>query len=186
MILSFDFLCSICAKSWIHNKEYFLKVCKYPFFIGALKYSLLYTQILTKILKRKWNERIHDYKKNSRRKWDEMREKYGNIHIIISKTDSQWKIAIWCRELIEKAMALHSSSLAWNIPWIEEPGGLQSMGSQRVGQDWATSLSLFTFMYWRRKWQPTPVFLPGESQGRGSLVGRRLWGSTESDTTETT
>ena len=37
-----------------------------------------------------------------------------------------------------------------------------------------TSLSLFTFMHWRRKWQPTPVFLPGESQGWGSLVGCRL------------
>ena len=48
------------------------------------------------------------------------------------------------------------------------------------------SLSLFTFMHWRRKWQPTPVFLPGESQGRGSLVGCRLWGRTESDTTEAT
>ena len=44
----------------------------------------------------------------------------------------------------------------------------------------------FTFMHWRRKWQPTPVFLPGESQGRGSLVGCRLWGCTESDTTEAT
>ena len=43
----------------------------------------------------------------------------------------------------------------------------QSMGSRRVGRDWATSLSLFTFMHWRRKWQPTPVFLPGEFQGRG-------------------
>ena len=49
-----------------------------------------------------------------------------------------------------------------------------------------TSLSLFTFMHWRRKWQPTPVFLPGESQGRGSLVGCRLWDRTESDTTEVT
>ena len=48
----------------------------------------------------------------------------------------------------------------------------------------ATSLSLFTFMNWRRKWQPTPVFLPGESQGRGSLVGCCLWGHTESVTTE--
>ena len=46
--------------------------------------------------------------------------------------------------------------------------------------------SLFTFMHWRRKWQPTPVFLPGESQGRGSLLGCRLWGRTESDTTEAT
>ena len=50
------------------------------------------------------------------------------------------------------------------------------MGSLRVGHDWATSLSLFTFMRWRRQWQPTPVLLPGESQGRGSLVGCRLWG----------
>ena len=75
----------------------------------------------------------------------------------------------------EKAMAPHSSTLAWKIPWTEEPGRLQSMGSLRVGRDRATSLSLFTFMHWRRKWQPTPVFLPGESQGQGSLVGCRLW-----------
>ena len=70
-------------------------------------------------------------------------------------------------------MAPHSSTLAWKIPWMEEPGRLQSMGSLRVGQDWATSLSLFTFTHWRRKWQPTSVFLPGESQGRRSLVGCR-------------
>ena len=84
----------------------------------------------------------------------------------------------------EKAMALHSSTLAWKIPWMEEPGGLQSMGSRRVGHDWATSLSLFTLMHWSRKRQRTPVFLPGESQGQRSLVGCRLWGRTESDTTE--
>ena len=65
-------------------------------------------------------------------------------------------------------MATHSSTLAWKIPWTEGPGRLQSMGSLGVGHDWATSLSLFTFMHWRRKWQPTPVFLPGESQGRGA------------------
>ena len=85
-----------------------------------------------------------------------------------------------------KAMAPHSSTLAWKIPWTEETGRLQSMGSLRVGHDWETLLSLFTFMHWRRKWQPTPVFLPGESQGWGSLVGCRLWGRTESDTTEVT
>ena len=78
--------------------------------------------------------------------------------------------------LMEKAMAPHSSSLAWRIPWMEEPGGLQSMGSLEVGHNWATSLSLFPFMHWRRKWQPTPVFLPEETQGGGSLVGCRLWG----------
>ena len=59
-------------------------------------------------------------------------------------------------------------------------------GVWKVGHDWVTSHSLFTCMHWRRKWQPTPVFLPGESQGRGSLVGCRLSGRTESDTTEVT
>ena len=88
--------------------------------------------------------------------------------------------------LKEKAMAPHSSTLAWKIPWMEEPSRLQSMGSLRVRHDWTTSLSLSTFMHWRRKWQPTPVFLPGESQGQGSLVGCRLWGCTESDTAEVT
>ena len=99
------------------------------------------------------------------------------------KSRSFW-YQLW--SLLEKAKAPHSSTLAWKIPWVEEPGGLQSMGSLRVGHDWATSLSLFTFMRRRRKWQPTPVFLPGESQGWGSLVGCRLWGLTELDTTEVT
>ena len=83
---------------------------------------------------------------------------------------TQFRICVWSDT--EKALAPHSSALAWKIPWTEEPGGLQSMGSLRVGPDWATSLSLFTFMHCRRKWQPTPMFLPGESQGQRSLVGR--------------
>ena len=84
--------------------------------------------------------------------------------------------------MLEKAVAPHSSTLAWKIPWTEKPGRLQSMGSLRV----KTQLSdfTFTFMHWRRKRHPTPVFLPGESQGRGSLVGCCLWGRTESDTTD--
>ena len=57
---------------------------------------------------------------------------------------------------LEKTMAPHSSTRAWKIPWMEESGRLQSMGSWRVRHDWVTSLSLFTFMRWRRKWQPTP------------------------------
>ena len=69
--------------------------------------------------------------------------------------------AIWIQ-------STHSSTLAWKIPWMEEPGRLQSMESLRVRHDWETSLSLFTFMHWRRKWQPTPVFLPGESRDRGA------------------
>ena len=83
-------------------------------------------------------------------------------------------------------MATLSSTRAWKIPWMEEPGRLQSMGSRRVRHNWATSLSLVTFMHWRKKWQPTRVFLPGESQGWGSLVGCHLWESTESDRTEAT
>ena len=86
----------------------------------------------------------------------------------------------------EKAMASHSSTPAWEIPLSEEPHRLQSTGLLRVGYDCVTSLSLFTFMHWRRKWHPTPAFLPGESQGRRSLVGCRLRGRTESDTTEAT
>ena len=70
----------------------------------------------------------------------------------------------------EKAMAPYSSTLAWKIPWTEEPGRLQSMGSQRVGHNWATSLSLFTFTHWRRKWQPAPVLswrIPGTGEPDG-------------------
>ena len=73
---------------------------------------------------------------------------------------------LYCVEA-EKAMAPYSTILTWKISWMKEPSRLQSMGSLRVGHGWETSLSLFTFMYWRRKWHITPVFLPGESQERG-------------------
>ena len=98
-------------------------------------------------------------------------------HVVIScQVQSQfWFIKqshlLYLASLSEKAMAPHSSTLAWKIPRTEEPGRLQSMGWLRVGHDLATSLSFFTFKHWRRKWQRTPVFLPGESQGQGSLVG---------------
>ena len=61
-------------------------------------------------------------------------------------------------------MAPHSSTLAWKIPWTEEPAAVHGVAKSR------TQLSdfTFTFMLWRRKWQPTPVFLPGECQGRGA------------------
>ena len=119
----------------------------------------------------------------------------------------------WVRSLgqedpLEKEMATHSSILAWRIPWTEEPGGLQPMGSQRVGHDWATSLtylefnkylliitaliflpsvlffSTFILKVQRRQWQHTPVLLPGNSHGRRSLVGCSPWGPEELDTTE--
>ena len=65
------------------------------------------------------------------------------------------------------------------LPWVEEPGGLQSMGSQRVRHNWATSLSLCTFMRWRRKWQPTCVpawRIPGmgEPGGLPSMESHRV------------
>ena len=110
----------------------------------------------------------------------------------VSHKNKAWRHSyIWAYYLTplsfrEKAMAPHSSTLAWKIPWMEGPGRLQSMVLLRVGHDWLTSISLFTFIHWRRKWQPTPVFLPGESQGRGSQVGCHLWGRTELDTTEAT
>ena len=74
-------------------------------------------------------------------------------------------------------MAPHSSTLAWKIPWTEEPGRLWSIGSWKVGHDWATSLSLFTFMHWRRKWQPTPVFLAWRLPGTGEHGGLLSMGS---------
>ena len=86
----------------------------------------------------------------------------------------------------EKAMTTHTSTLAWKIPWTEEPGRPQSMEFQRIGHDWVTSVSLFTLIHWRKKWYPTPVFLPGESQEWGGLVGYCLWDSMELDKTEAT
>ena len=82
-------------------------------------------------------------------------------------------------------MAPHSSTC------LENPidGGAWQAAVHGVAKSQArlsTSLSLFTLLHWRRKWQPTPVFLPGESQGQGSLVGCRVWGHTELDTTEAT
>ena len=97
--------------------------------------------------------------------------------IVLSTTTKNYT----CLPLTEKAMAPHSRTLTWKIPWTEEPGGLQSMGSLRVRHDWATAFSVFPFMHWRRKWQPNPVFFPGESQGRGSLMAA-ISGITQSRT----
>ena len=69
-------------------------------------------------------------------------------------------------------MAPHSSTPAWKIPWTEEPGRLQSMRSLRVGHDWATSLSLFTFMPWRRMATHSSVLawrIPGTGEPGGLL-----------------
>ena len=110
----------------------------------------------------------------------------------------------------EKAMAPHSSTLAWRIPETEEPGGLLSMGSHRVRHDWrdlaaaAAAARLLggsdgkASAYnagnrfnpwvgkipWRRIWQHTPGLLPGKYHGQRSLVGYSPWGHKESDMTE--
>ena len=105
---------------------------------------------------------------------------------------------------LEKEMVTPSSILAWKIPWTVEPGGLQSMESQRVRHNWTTvhtrkphtsftlifhwpgptGIAKSSFKEWRRQWQPTPVLLPGKFHGRGSLMGCHLWGRTESDMPE--
>ena len=54
-----------------------------------------------------------------------------------------WVRSLGCKDPLEEEMATHSSALAWKIPWTEEPGRLQSVGLQRVGDDWVTSLSVF-------------------------------------------
>ena len=99
--------------------------------------------------------------------------------------DLTWKSIIFS-QTFEEGNGNALQYLVWKTRWTEEPSRLPSMGSLRVGHDWVTSLSILTFMYWRRKWQPTPVFLPGESQGWGSLVGCHLWGLTELYMTEVT
>ena len=85
----------------------------------------------------------------------------------------------------EKAMAAHSSTLAWKIPWMEEPAGLQSMGWPRVGHAGVTSLSLFPSVHWRRKWHPTPVFCLENPRGGGAWWAA-VYGVAQLDTTEVT
>ena len=81
-------------------------------------------------------------------------------------------------------MAPHSGTLAWKIPWMEESDGLQSMGSLRLGHDCATSLSLFTFMHWRRKGTPIQCSCLENPRDRGAWWAA-LYGVSESDMTET-
>ena len=122
-----------------------------------------------------------------------VREEQGrcliNVSLLSSACFQKWLCSVWRSQMwakwlaiievtnqftTEKAMAPYSSTLAWKIPWTEEPGRLQSMVLLRVGHDWATSLSLFTSMHWRRKWQPTPVFLPAEPGGLPSMGSHRV------------
>ena len=120
---------------------------------------------------------------------------YGCDSWTIKKAE-RWRIDAfkrWCwGRLLRVPWTARRSTLNIHYNSPEKSHGQRSLvgcspwGLGRVGHDWAISLSLFIFMQWRRKWQPTPVFLPGKSQGWRSLVGCRLWGCTESDTTEAT
>ena len=107
------------------------------------------------------------------------------IHVFLD-SGRFFLICIYLCFCLEKAMAPHSSTLAWKFPWMEEPGRLQSMGLLRVRHDWATSLSLFTFHALEKEMATHSSVLAWRIPGRGSLVGCHLWGHTESDTTEVT
>ena len=85
-----------------------------------------------------------------------------------------------------KNTGVGSLSLLQRIFPTQESNQSPALQANSLPTELSGSLSLFTFLHWRRKWQPTPVFLPGESQGQQSLVGCRLWGRTESDMTEVT
>ena len=126
------------------------------------------------------------------------------VKLLPTMQETQVRSLGW-EDPVEKEMATHSSTLAWKIPWTEERGSLQSMGMQRVGHDWTTSLrdpwwlrGYSVCLQWgrprfdpwvrkipsRRNWQSTPLFLPWESHGGRSLVGYSPWDCKESDTTE--
>ena len=91
-----------------------------------------------------------------------------DIHLVLNPVQ-EYRSTLPCSSLtVSLCWKVVKGTVAWRIPWTEKPGRLQSMGLLGVGHDWVTSLSLFTFMHCRRKWQPTPVFLPGESQGQGA------------------
>ena len=109
---------------------------------------------------------------------------------------SNWKVRaeMWVEDPSEGAYHLCTFTGRISVTWVrltaKEAGkcspAVKMEFGESIGHNWAASLSLFTFTHWRMKWQPTPVFLPGESQGRGSLVGCCLWGRTELDMTEVT
>ena len=132
---------------------------------------------------------------------------------MVKKLPAVWETWVWSlgwEDPLEEGLAAHSNILAWRISWMEEPGRLQSMASQRVGHDWPQKQQ-HTYMWgflaaqmvkslpamqetwvwslgwenpWRRAWQPTLVFLLGEFHGQRSLEGYNPWGHKESDTTE--
>ena len=158
----------------------------FPIFLKLHIHCSLSHNTLSQLCLPLWTE--SGYPRKNKKYWEDARlvASTGNEGLVLENKQDLRESQRPRNRKHSSTMAPHSSTLAWKIPWTEEPGRLQSMGLLRVRHDWATSLSLFTFMHGRRKWQPTPVFLPGESQGRGSLVGCLLRGRAELDTTEAT
>ena len=108
---------------------------------------------------------------------------------MVKRLPTMWETQVWSlgwEDTLEKEMATHSGTFAWRIPWMEERCRLQSMGSQRVGHDWATLLSLFTFQVLEKEMATHSSVLAWRIPGMGEPGGCRLWGRTESDMTEAT
>ena len=94
-----------------------------------------------------------------------------------------WETRVWSLGWEDPQRRAWQPILAWRIPWTEEPGGLQSIWSQRIRHDWSNLACTHVYVDyrvgkipWKRKWQPTPIFLPGKSHGQRSLAAYSLWG----------
>ena len=110
----------------------------------------------------------------------------NSVDLCISQEEQQYLFCWGFWQLLDKSYREgNGTPLQYSCPENPMGGGAWWATDHGVAKSW-TRLSDFTSMHWRRKWQPTPVCFPGESQGRGSLVGCRLWGRIESDTTEAT
>ena len=136
---------SSCHQQWLTRHQGFWWSCCKSTKIALLLYcwNSLSTVLITAfqaLLKCIWRM-LHHMQKFS------LQRHLGNADFSFPASGTQSHVNMGLDSYPEKAMAPHSSTLAWKIPWTEEPYRLQSMGSRRVGHDWATSLSLFTFMH---------------------------------------
>ena len=105
----------------------------------------------------------------------------AHLNVVFSKSLVILIINLTNYYILEKAMATHSSTLAWKIPWMEEPGGLQSMGSLQVGHDWATTLSVFTSCIGEGNGNPLHC-LAWRIPGTGEPGGAAVYGVAQSQT----
>ena len=106
-------------------------------------------------------------------------------HFAVHGSQSRTRLSYWTKLIY---ICIYICTLAWKIPWMDEPGRLQSMGLLRVGHDWATSLSLFTFHFHalEKEMATHSSVLAWRIPGTGEPGGCHLWGHTEVDTTEVT